>query len=94
MKCTTIECSSTAVTRCPDTGRVHCLKCSIKIAERFGADSVESLEGMELPWEDGDLKVCGYCGNKYSLYLIGHTGDCPKCRKPLPEEVIKCQKEG
>lgn len=90
--CQSLECHSTAVAKSIDTGQELCLMCSIKIVKQNGPRSMVSLgDSSILPWEgcdDSEIGVCENCGTQYTHYLIGHTGDCPKCRRPLPKEVL------
>lgn len=85
MKCSTLECHSVAVAESRDTGQKLCVECAIKIARHFGPATVRTLEGAKFPWEYPANKTCPSCKIGYNQYLIGATGDCPSCRRPLAE---------
>lgn len=88
MKCGTLECFSEAVARSRISNTYYCVECACKVVRQHGPNELVSLHNVEsrLPWGDyDDVRVCAECGNKYTKRLIGLTGDCPKCRKPLPE---------
>lgn len=85
MKCSTMDCRSLAVARSPESDRFHCVECAIKIVKRFGPESIVSLPMARLPWEYPIANKCPACGVGYNRYLIGNTGDCPSCRRPLIE---------
>lgn len=84
-KCSTLECYSLAVAKSKDTGRVHCIKCAIKIMEQCGPGSLVTLTKAKFPWKYPPTGQCKNCGILYNKYLISHTGGCPKCHKTLPE---------
>lgn len=85
MKCDSLECCSEAVAKTKDTNRSFCVECAIKIAKHFGPDTMETLEGAKFPWDYPADRTCPHCKVRYNQYLINLTGDCPSCKKPLPE---------
>lgn len=85
MECNTMSCFSEAVAKSVESGRVHCIECAVKIAKHFGPDSLETIPGKKFPWDYPGNMVCPHCGIRYNKYLINLTGDCPSCKKSLPE---------
>lgn len=85
MKCFTMECFSKAVAESKVTGKQLCIECALKVAKRYGVNTIKTLDGGGFPWDQRSLKICPSCGIHYNEYLIGTTGDCPSCRKPLQE---------
>lgn len=85
MWCDSLECYSTAVARSKISGRVYCCTCATKLSGQNGPKTMESLPGAKFPWEVPVEKNCPHCGIGYNGMVIAMTGDCPACKKPLPE---------
>lgn len=86
--CSSLECHSTAVVQSVVSKERYCIECGIKIARQGGPDSIKGLGNFKLPWEEARKLKCKHCGVEYTMFLVGLTGDCPKCRKNLGEEVL------
>ena len=92
MKCDTMECFSEAITvaSSPETkDRFYCIECAIAVTKQWGPGCLTTLPGLPLPWDAPAIGSCERCGTKYGKFLIGLTGDCTKCRKPLPRSKLK-----
>jgi len=102
LKCSTNECYSVAVSKSKVSGKPHCIKCSIKLIERFGIDTVKTIDKLafRFPWEaDVEPIICERCGLKFNKFFIAHTGDCPSCAFKVPgpfkyDEVSVTYEEG
>jgi Zn finger protein HypA/HybF involved in hydrogenase expression len=81
MKCSTLECHSEAVATTLVGGNPKCIECSIKMTKVSGPDAVVTIVGGKFPWDYPADGICGNCGVPYNKFLIGHTGDCPNCRR-------------
>ena len=84
MRCSVLECYSEAVAKSKISGDVYCIECAIKIVKQHGPRSIVSLSNAKFPWRYPIDGQCPSCGVEYNKYLIGLTGECPKCRENLP----------
>lgn len=84
-KCSSLECHSKAVAKSTISGNVYCTECAIKLTKQHGPECMETLpnEGL-FPWDRLIDGYCEHCGVAYTDYLVGTTGECPKCRRDLP----------
>ena len=84
-QCDTLECYSLAVAKSKVSGAVLCNECALKVMRQVGPEALVTLTKAKFPWKQPITGQCKNCHTSYNKYLIGLTGDCPKCRKPLPE---------
>lgn len=84
MICGILECFSLAVAR-TNEGRHLCNECALRMMGKFGPSNLTTLPSATFPWDHPAWGNCPNCGMEYNKYLIGRTGDCPACRKVLPE---------
>lgn len=85
MKCSTLECYSEAIAKSKISDSVYCVECAIKVVKQEGPSAIKTMANGKLPWKYPVEAQCPHCGVDYNRYLIGITGECPKCRKDLPE---------
>jgi rubredoxin len=84
MKCSTLDCHSEAVAVGVTSGKYKCNICALKIMAMSGPSAVKTLPDAKFPWDYPADDYCRSCGVQYNKYQIGHTGDCPMCRKDIP----------
>ena len=84
-QCSTLERYSLAVAKSKVSGSLLCNECALKVMRQSGPQALVTLTKAKFPWKQPPTGQCKNCGALYNEYLIGLTGDCPKCRKPLPE---------
>ena len=84
-QCSTLFCHSLAVAKSKTSGSVFCNECALKVMRQSGPGGLVTLTNAKFPWKQPPTGKCKNCGILYNEYLIGLTGDCPKCRKPLSE---------
>lgn len=83
--CGTLECHSIAVAKSKVSQTPLCNECALKVMRQSGPNALVTLPKAVFPWKKPATGICENCGVQYNEYLIGLTGDCPKCRKNLPE---------
>lgn len=86
--CDVLLCFSKAVCKTHERKGQHtkhyCIECGVKITKQSGPGDLVSLPDAVFPWDAIPDMRCGSCGVPITVFLIGNTGDCPKCRKTLP----------